>query len=533
MSVLARVRHAIQQYHLISPGETVVVGVSGGPDSLCLLHVLRRLSPDLSINLHVAHLNHCIRGAEADADAAFVASLASEWNLPATIDAVDVLALARTHKLAPEEAARRARYAFLARVAARLEAHSIAVGHHADDQVETVLMHFLRGSGLAGLRGMLPAIPMEELRLEVGDWGLEIRDWRLESMASIDDLQSPTPALRVPRDPVRAGASVSNLQSLTLIRPLLDITRADIEAYCQEQGLQPRFDRSNLDTTYFRNRLRHELVPYLETYNPNIRQVVRRMAMVLSSDYEMLRQKLDITWKEVTRFESDRAVTFDLATWRSLPLALKRSTIREAIHRLRRALRNIDFVHVENALNILDAGETGAQATLPQGLMLTIGYDTFTVADEDFHLLPELPLMATDEMVPLALPGATRLPGSAWVLEADLAPRHAVPDRELVGIGGWEAYLDAAVVGTSPGLRRRRPGDRFCPLGMAGRSKRVNEFMINEKVPAAWRDHVPLLVNAQDEILWVCGWRPDERARVTETTQQVVHLSFVQERTSG
>lgn len=352
-------------------------------------------------------------------------------------------------------------------------------------------------------------------------------------MASIDDLQSPTPALRVPRDPVRAGASVSNLQSLTLIRPLLDITRADIEAYCQEQGLQPRFDRSNLDTTYFRNRLRHELVPYLETYNPNIRQVVRRMAMVLSSDYEMLRQKLDITWKEVTRFESDRAVTFDLATWRSLPLALKRSTIREAIHRLRRALRNIDFVHVENALNILDAGETGAQATLPQGLMLTIGYDTFTVADEDFHLLPELPLMATDEMVPLALPGATRLPGSAWVLEADLAPRHAVPDRELVGIGGWEAYLDAAVVGTSPGLRRRRPGDRFCPLGMAGRSKRVNEFMINEKVPAAWRDHVPLLVNAQDEILWVCGWRPDERARVTETTQQVVHLSFVQERTSG
>jgi tRNA(Ile)-lysidine synthase len=508
------VRHAIQQYHLILPGETVVVGVSGGPDSLCLLHVLQRLSPDLSINLHVAHLNHRIRGAEADADAAFVANLASEWNLPASIDAVDVPALARAHKLAPEEAARRARYAFLSRVAARLGAHTVAVGHHADDQVETVLMHFLRGSGLAGLRGMLPATPMEELRLEVGGWRLENRDWR----SSVDALDS------------NLQASTSNLQSLTLIRPLLDITRADIEAYCQEHGLQPRFDRSNLDTTYFRNRLRHELVPHLETYNPNIRQVVRRMAMVIGSDYEILRQKLDITLKEITRSESDRAVTFDLVAWRSLPLSLRRSTLREAIHRLRRALRNIDFVHIEKAVEILETGETGDQATLPQGLMLTIGYATFTVADEAYHLLPELPLLMTDEPVPLVLPGATRLPGSAWVLEAEVSSRHAIPGGQWVGTGGWEAYLDAAVVGTSPCLRRRRPGDRFCPFGMGGRSKRVNEFMINEKIPAAWRDHVPLLVNTDDEILWLCGWRPDERTRVTETTGQVVYFQFSRDR---
>jgi tRNA(Ile)-lysidine synthase len=343
---------------------------------------------------------------------------------------------------------------------------------------------------------MLPATPITDLRLEIGDKG------------------------------VASGDSVANLQSPILIRPLLDIPRADIETYCAEHNLQPRFDRSNLDTTYFRNRLRHELIPYLETYNVNVREVLRRSASVIAAEYEMLHEQLDIAWKRVVRAESDQAVTFDLLDWRALPLALRRSTLREAIHRLRRALRNIDFVHVENAVEILVEAETGVQATLPQGLMLTIGYDTFTVAHEGYHSMPDLPLLLADQPVPIALPGRTRLPGSNWVLEAQALPRLAVPDATLAAAAGWEAYLDAAVLGFSPALRPRRPGDRFCPLGMEGRSKRLNEFMINAKIPTAWRNHVPLLVNHEDHILWVCGWRPDERARVTENTQQVIWIRF-------
>lgn len=506
MALVASVRRAIERYRLVAPGATLVVGVSGGPDSLCLLHVLRRLAPDFSLELHVAHLNHRMRGQDADVDANFVAKLAADWDLPATIEAMDVPTLARAHKMALEEAARRARYAFLAQVAAQIGAQTIAVAHNADDQAETVLMHFLRGSGLAGLRGMLPATSMEALRLEIGDWRLEAGD-------SAADLQSPA----------------SDLRSLTLIRPLLEVPRTDIEGYCEEHNLKPRFDRSNLDTTYFRNRLRHELIPYLETYNVNVREVLRRTARVVAADYELLRRRLDITWDEVVRAETDQVVVFDLAAWRALPLALKRSTIREAIHRLRRALRNIDFVHVENAVEILAEGGTGAQATLPQALMLTIGYDTFTVADEDYRDLPDLPLLLGEEAVPLALSGRTQLPGSAWALKAELFPRSALSGEEVVIASGWEAYLDVEIVGASPILRTRRPGDRFCPLGMGGRGKRLNEFMINEKIPAAWRDHIPLLVNAEDEMLWVCGWRPDERARVVESTQQVVWLCFGRE----
>ncbi len=479
-------RHAIQRHGLLTPGETVVVGVSGGPDSLCLLHVLRQLSPEFSLSLHVAHLNHQIRGEDSDADAAFVARLAADWGLPVTIESADVPALGRAHKLALEEAARRARYAFLARVARQVGARTIAVAHNADDQTETVLMHWLRGSGLAGLRGMLPVTPL-------------------------------TSNLR---------SQISNLKSLTLIRPLLDIPRADIEAYCARHDLHARYDRSNLDTTYFRNRLRHELIPYLETYNVNIREVVRRSATVVAADYDLLRAQLEAAWKRVVRAESDQAVTFDLADWRELPPALQRSSLREAIHRLRRALRNINFIHVENAVEILADGETGDQATLPQGLMLTIGYDTFTVAGQDYHALPDLPLLFSGEPLPIAIPGRTPLPGTTWVLQAGIFFRSAATEAALAKVRGWQTYLDVAAVGSSPALRVRRPGDRFCPLGMGGRSKQVNEFMINEKIPAAWRDRIPLLVNGDGQIVWVCGWRPDERARVTHATQQVVWLHF-------
>jgi tRNA(Ile)-lysidine synthetase-like protein len=491
------------------PGETIIVGVSGGPDSLCLLHVLRCLAPDLSLNLHVAHLNHQMRGDDADGDAAFVAQLAAEWGLPASIETVDVPALARAHKMAPEEAARRARYAFLARVAIQAGARLIAVAHNADDQTETILMHWLRGSGLTGLRGMLPATALADYRLLEGQ-GSETGESGNQGALFPD---SPSPE------------SLST-ESLTLIRPLLDIPRTDIEAYCAAHNLQPRFDRSNLDTTYFRNRLRHELIPYLETYNVNIREVLRRSALVVAADYELLRGQLDIAWKQVVHAESDQAITFDLLDWQALPLALRRSTLREAIHRLRRALRNIDFVHVENAVEILAEAGTGVQAALPQGLMLTIGYDTFTVASQDYRALPDLPLLPVEQYVSIALPGRTWLPGSSWVLEAQVLPRPAVPDAALAVAQDWEAYLDAAAVGSSPGLRPRRPGDRFCPLGMGRRGKRVNEFMINAKIPAAWRAHIPLLVNGEDQVMWVCGWRPDERARVTQETQQVVWVRF-------
>ncbi|HIC88784.1 MAG TPA: hypothetical protein EYP04_05220, partial [Anaerolineae bacterium] len=310
---------------------------------------------------------------------------------------------------------------------------------------------------------------------------------------------------------------------------LLGIPRADIEAYVAEQGLEPRFDRSNLDTTYYRNRLRHELLPLLETYNPGVHQVLRRTATVLADDYALLRQELEKTWQHVVITENDRAVVFDLAGWRALPRALQRGTLREAVHRLRRTLRNVNFVHIENALWLARDEHRGAgtQATLPRGLLLTVGYDQLTIADEGYVPQPEnLPLLPSGTEVHLVVPGTTYLPGMDWQVEVSLLDWDELPVGWDKNLNRWLGYLDADQVRGSLRLRTRRPGERFQPLGMRGHTVRLNEFMINLKLPAGWRDGWPLLADDQ-RILWLVGYRPGEPARITETTRRVlqVHLT--------
>jgi len=501
MELLQRVRKAIERHILLAGGDTVVVGVSGGPDSLCLLHILCRLGSDYTLALHVAHLNHCLRGAEADEEQAFVMELADKWGLPAHVESQDIAALAKERKLAVEEAARQVRYAFLARVAVRVGARRIAVGHNADDQVETVLMHWLRGAGPAGLRGMQPVSRLDALRLE----GEEITH----------------------------GEGGSNL---LLIRPLLDVPRSAIEAYCTTHDLRPRFDRSNLDTTYYRNRLRHELLPNLETYNPRIREVILRSAAIISEDYAYLQQQVAAAWSNVVVLEGACAVAFDLDRWRALPLSLQRSLLREAIRRLRRSLRNIGWVHIDNAIGVLQRGGTGACATLPRGLEARLGYHQVIVADKAYvEPVPDFPLL--QEQVPLRVPGTARLPLSDWERTAYVIDRAALDREDLSHDNPWQAYLDSDIAGKVLCLRPRRAGDRFWPQGLGEKPTTVSNFMTNAKIPRAWRHRIPLLVRTPEPILgategsrplilWLAGWRIDERAKVTDTTQRVLHLAF-------
>jgi tRNA(Ile)-lysidine synthase len=487
VDVLSKVRRTIDRHGLLAGGGTVVVGVSGGPDSLCLLHVLNRLREDYGVELHVAHLDHCIRGVESQEDAAFVARLAEEGGLPATVEARDVPRLARESQLAIEEAARQARYSFLAQVALAVGAKRIAVGHNADDQTETIVMHWLRGAGLAGLRGMLPLTNLGEMRLEAA--------W--------------------PDHPPL---------DLQLIRPLLETPRAEIEAYCLEHGLKPRFDRSNLDTTYYRNRLRHELIPYLESYNPNIREVLRRSAQVIGDDYDFLQAELERVWPTVVSSESGEVITFDLDRWRALPTSQQRSTLREAVHRLRRSLRNINWIHIENALSLLRAKPAGTQVTLPQGLMLAIGYHDFTVADEGYVPEVDWPLLFV-ESLPLAVPGITELLDSDWCLEAAIIERGEFNEDLLDNPHPWQAFLDYERAGSELVLRQRRSGDRFQPLGLGGHEKSLHTFMIDHKIPRSLRDFVPIVASSW-HIVWVAGWRVDERAKITESTERILHLAF-------
>lgn len=484
MSLLRDVQDYSRQRRLLEAGERVVVGVSGGPDSVTLLHILKTLP--LHLTLHVAHLHHGMRGAEADADADFVAALAAEWGLPCTIERADVPAVARREKLPLEEAARRVRYAFLGQVAQQVGTHKIAVGHNADDQAETVLMHLLRGAGPAGLRGMTPLT--------------HLRDYHL--------LTSPT----------------DFAPELALIRPLLATPRAAIERYCQEHALETRFDLSNLDTTLFRNRLRHEVLPYLADINPRIAQRLQYLAEVVRADYDLLQEFVSVAWDALLLEAHDDALIFDLRNWRAQPLATQRALIRCAAYTLRRTLRDVDFVHVEDAVRVALTGDTGAEATLPRGLRLTVGYTTLTVADQRaLNLPPEQPWLAPGVSMPLPIPGALELP-DGWTLQTQPASHWdlaAIAENRHPLI----AWMDAAVLADAPCLRTRRPGDRFCPQGLGGAEVSLSDFLITAKVPRAWRDHLPLL-EAGGRLLWVAGLRLSEKALVRPDTADVVALRF-------
>mgnify|MGYP003603684782 CR=1 FL=1 len=496
MDVLAVVTAAIHAHSLFAPDTPLVVGVSGGADSLCLLHVLRHLPPELAPRLHVAHLNHGLRGADADADAAFVAELAAAWDLPCTIGHADL----STHPgLSLEEAARRARYAFLSAVAYANGASTVAVAHNADDQVETVLMHFLRGSGLSGLRGMRPCSPLPR-----APWGRAVVE---------DDLLAPT----VPAPGARQ----------TLIRPLLDVPRADIEAYCQLHGLAPRIDSTNADRSFYRNRLRHELLPQLESYNPAVRSALRRTAAVLTDEHHLLRLLLAEAWPQVVQRADAASITLRLAPWRALHVALQRSVLREAIHHLRPGLRDVGFDHVETARRLLldPTCTTGQQVTLPRGLLLAVGYTTVTIAEPD-----AVPPSATGPQLattPLALqvPGVTPLPDGSWCVRLDVRSSADLPADWQNNRDPWRACLDADVVGSQPFLRVRQPRDWFQPLGLGGHRSAVHAFMINHKLPAALRARWPLM-QGQHGLVWLVGLRIDERARVRPQTERVLVVHF-------
>ena len=461
---------------LLTPQDRLVLGVSGGADSLALLHLLAVAGLHPRGNLVVGHLDHALRPASA-AEAQFVARRCEAWGVACHVARVDVAALARGEGLSLEEAGRVARYRFLARLARRVGAPAVAVAHHADDQVETVLMHFLRGSGLAGLRGMAPAAPLAEA------------------------------------------------PELTLLRPLLSSGRAEIEAYCARHELEPLTDFSNEDTTFFRNRIRHELVPLLQQYNPQIRERLQQLAAIASADYELLQGERAKAWAEITLESGPEQLRVDLASWQALPLSLRRLTLRHAVRQLCPSVRDVGFRAVELARDVAEKGEVGAQATLPGGLVLTVGYEAWRLATEEAAPAPAPPQLPPGAEEPLRLPVPGRVAlTNGWSLEAsrvealDLARVMANPDP-------WLAFVDAAQAGELV-VRARRRGERFQPLGMEGQSTKVADVMINEKIPARARSRWPIIGNGS-HLVWLAGVRLDERVRITAATKSVFELRCV------
>lgn len=457
----------IRKHNLVRENELLVVGVSGGPDSVCLLHVLASLRNTLGIKLHIAHLNHVLRGAESDGDADYVSALVRKLEIPATIERRDVKAHQKKHRLSVEEAAREVRYAFFSEVAYSLGADTVAVGHTADDQIETILMHLVRGTGLAGLRGMQP----------------------------LSNLRSP------------------GVNSLKIVRPLLETGRVETEAYCAAHNLSPRSDSSNQLPDYLRNRIRSQLIPLLREYNPDIDKALLRLASAADSDLTYIGAETSRLWGSVAREQSE-GVAIDRAEFSRLQPALKRHLVRSALQRLLGELRDIESVHIESLVEALEK-PAGKRLSLPKGLAFHGDYDYGLITAKKSQLSP-LPDLDGEHL--LNIPGETEFCG--WKVRSRILKRRS----EESGEEKMKACFDLDVVGRELTVRARRCGDRFQPLGMES-PKKLQDFMVDAKIPRAWRDNVPLVCSPQ-HILWVVGWRIDHRARVTASTKRVLCLEF-------
>ena len=461
----------IRAHHLVLPEAPLLVAVSGGQDSVCLVHLLARLRTELKTKLHVAHLDHQLRDAESRADARYVARLAERLGIAATIEHRDVRAYHAEHDVTLEEAAREVRYAFFVEVAGAIGADRVAVGHTADDHAETVLMHIIRGTGTTGLRGLHP-----------------VTRWQ------------------------------TGTNGITVVRPLLEVSREETGGYCRRYRMRPRVDTSNFSQSHLRNRLRHHLLPLLREYNPQIVEALVRTARIAGEDLAVLDRETARLWGGIGRRQGD-TVAIDKAGLLALPSGLQRSLLRRAMDELLGSLRDVEARHIEGVLGGLRL-PPGRSLSLPGGLFFAVEYDRYLLGANPSALCP-FPELGGESR--LTVPGVTLIPG--WRVETCLtAPGQVVGEGEE-----FTAHLDAGEAGNGLTVRTRRPGDRFQPLGMSD-TKKLGEFMIDAHVPRAWRSRVPVVCSGE-QVLWVVGWRIDDRAKVAGNTRQVLRVRF--ERVSG
>lgn len=489
MNMLESIAAFIDQYALFPAGGKVIVAVSGGADSLCLLHLLNQLcGPGKrypAVQLHAAHLNHQLRDAASEQDAAAVAAIASAWGLPFTGGSIDVPALARGEHRSIEDAARLARYRFLREVA---QGQPVAVAHHADDQVETLLLHYLRGSGLSGMVGMLP---------RQGD----------------------------------------------IIRPLLGVTHAQTVAYCQQHGIEPLEDLSNADPAYTRNRIRHQLLPLMESINPGFRATLLRNAAVMRSDFDYIESQVDACWSDVISSEQENAIALQLEKLAELPVNLQRHLMRRVTARLCGGQSPLEPRHYTLIEQLLQApADRQARALdLPQGLRVTrILYQATFERQNGNGLIDEgnqsRPYNA--EEVELPIPGEVAVPGTMWIARAEILAgvlqekvKEALRREDwaevwhLLPASRYVVYIDAASAGDVLRVRTRHPGDRLQPLGMR-HEKKVQDVLVDKRIARPLRDSIPLFFSAS-HCIWLAGVVLDERVRLTSKTERIIRLCII------
>lgn len=462
--MLDKVLETIARRSLIESGDKIVAGVSGGPDSVCLLHVLHSLSAKINIKVFAIHINHGLRGDESDADEAFTQKMCDKMGIYLRSLAFDISEASRKEKVSLEEAGREIRYREFERYASEIGAAKIAVAHNKNDQAETVMMNILRGAGLKGMAGM-------------------------------------------------------DYQRGRIIRPLLDISRHDIEKYCEENNLSYRIDSSNLKAEFTRNRLRLETIPGInKSFGVDLTETLHRMASILKNDSSFLEEAALKAFNGCFSEYGNNYVALNIKGIRNLHPALFSRVVLIAVSRIKGDLKDIGSKHIEDIIELVNKGRTGSVIQLPENIRAGISYNLLKFYTEKIKLKNAF-------SYELKIPGLTYISETAAYIDASIGSRSSEVDKYMrISYNSLEQFFDYDRLKRGINIRNRQEGDIFAPFKSRG-TKKIKEYFIDNKIPRDKRDEIPLITMGS-EVVWIIGYKISDKFKVTENTKTILRLKY-------
>lgn len=451
----------IEQHHMVSAGDKIIVGVSGGADSMCLLCVLQNYQKKVDFQLVAVHVNHMLRGEAADADEAFVEAYCREKQIPYECFHVPVDTLAKEKKLSTEEAGRIARRDAFVRAKEMHGANKIALAHHRNDNAETFLLNLARGSGLDGLCGIRPVN---------GEY----------------------------------------------IRPLLCVKREEVERYLEEQGIAYCSDASNSEDIYTRNRVRNHVIPYLET------EVNAKCVDHMQSAMEELREIKEYLDMQTQRLEEmyirqeQEGLLISEAVMKE-PQLMQNRILRKGLIRFAQREKDIESKHVEMLRNLLEK-QVGRKADLPYGIQALRVYEGIQLQREQ----AQEDLLQKIEITALKVGETKAFTYGEWEIEVRLFPwdgnKAAVPKKT------YTKWFDYDIINGNVNIRGREAGDRIV-IDESGRTQKLKNYFINEKIPSAQRANIPLFAD-NEQIMWIAGHRQSQAYQISEQTKNVLEIKM-------
>ncbi|MFW5982045.1 MAG: tRNA lysidine(34) synthetase TilS [Halanaerobiaceae bacterium] len=453
----------IKENDLINKGESLILGVSGGPDSLVMLDLFAHLSTDYNLDIVVFHLNHMFRK-EASDEAEYVRKLAKDYGFSSVIESFDVPAYIKMKGLSPEEGARKARFNILSKISKKLAIKKVALAHNKDDQVETVFLNVIRGTGLKGLTG---------IDLKVG------------------------------------------YEDFLLIHPLLFFSRKEIERYCLEQSLNPVRDPSNQESNYTRNKLRNNIIPYIEReINPAVKDLVYRMASNLAEEEAYIDNMAhEYFLRNIIEREQGR-IALSLTFLKNESAVIRKRILKKAVESLQGHAMDLYAVHYDLFDNLVSAARTGKSLELKDDIKVRISYEKIVF---EKSIVPE------DQEFNYQLSVPDILKTESFLIKTEVIDK--TPAWKEFATRALFCLCDFKKIKTPLLIRNRKQGDRFFPFGMNG-SKKLKDFFIDQKIPREERDKIPIVLDANKRIIWVAGYRADDRFKVSDDTRKILKIGI-------